>query len=142
MKRSVLFLLLLGCMIAARAGITVPNRPLPEHLVNDFAQVLLPEQQQRLEEKLQEYLRSAKIELVVAVMEATGQEDLRDYSDAMMKKWKIGAGVNGRGLLLLVDMQSKKVFVGIGEGLKQQLIEETCMRIIRHDIVPAFQKHE
>lgn len=144
MKRLLAFLIPFYTIAAsAQAGNTsfhIPNRPLPERRVNDLVHLLLPDQQAKLEAALEKLDRARDVEAVLMIVKATGQDDLRGYAEAAIEKWGIGKEKGDRGLLWVLDISSKKIYIGIGQGLRSRLSEETCMRIINQDIVPAFEE--
>ena|SRR5690242_1961862 len=137
-----LFLLLsLTRLSVAQPDRPVPPRPVPYRFINDFSHVLSFAQAADMEKKLGDYEKSDGREIVVIIMDSTGEGNAA-YAGQILDSWKIGNSDNGKGMVLLVDMKYKKVTTAISPGLRETLSDATCLRIINQDIVPAFERKQ
>ncbi len=137
-----LFLLLFVTRLSvAQPDTPVPPRPVPSRFVNDFPHVLSSAQAEDMEKKLSDYEKSDGREIVVIIMDSTGEGNAA-YAGQILDSWKIGESDNGKGMVLLVDMKYKKVTTAISPGLRETLSNATCLRIINQDIVPAFEQQQ
>ncbi|HVB02989.1 MAG TPA: TPM domain-containing protein [Chitinophagaceae bacterium] len=130
------------CQSAVRDTLHIPDRPVPHRYVNDMAHVLNQDQRNSLEISLRTYARENHQVIAVTIMDSTGQNDLGDYSRAMIKKWQIGYSDDEKGVLILVDMHTKKVFIGVGDGLQSQLDPTVNLNMVKKDVIPAFGKSD
>ena len=138
----IFFMLLASATTMAAGNFTVPARPQPARYVNDFANVLTKEQQSKLEAKLQSQVKARGNEIAIVIMDSTGLSDLRPLGDSILHQWGIGKRHNGRGVVILVDMQSKKVFMSVGKGLSKTITAESQVMLLNHYVFPAFSRQQ
>jgi uncharacterized protein len=120
----------------------IPERPVPHRYVNDFAQVLNADQNANLENELRVYSDKYHQQIAVVTMENAGAGDLQPYTEEMIRKWRIGFDYDEKGVLILVNMNTKKVYIGVGDGLEQQLTPTGNLDMIKRDVIPAFTKSD
>jgi uncharacterized membrane protein YgcG len=70
--------------------------PAPNGLVNDYANVLNQEEQDRLEAALSEFKSRSKIDIAVVTVRSTGNEPIFDYSLAVARGWKVAQQIPTR----------------------------------------------
>lgn len=140
----ILFAVLLPAFSVAAVSDTlnIPDRPSPRKYVNDFTNTLNRDQRGNLENSLRNYSEENHQEIVIAIVDSTGQEDLSEYAYELIKKWKIGYNDDEKGIVILVDMHFKKVAIGIGDGLEHQLSPSTGLNLVKKFVVPAFAKSD
>ncbi|HEY4111475.1 TPM domain-containing protein [Puia sp.] len=117
----------------------VPPKPNPNHLVNDFAHVMTDDQISALEHKLVNYDDSTSNQIVVVTMPTIGDEDIEEYSVKLFKAWGIGNKKTNNGILILVSIDNRKVFITTGYGLEGAIPDVTARAIIDNEIVPNFR---
>ena len=64
--------------------------PAPTTYVSDFAGVIDAETKSRLESLLQKLKEKSKIELYVATVESTGEQEISAFSQQLANDWNIG----------------------------------------------------
>jgi len=85
--------------------------PAPGSYVSDFAGVIDSETRTRLESFLQRLKEKSNIELYVATVESTGDQEISLFSQQLARDWKIGAKTSRtKSLLLVVSAGSKTSF--------------------------------
>lgn len=142
MKYVLTFLLAFWCLAGqAQNGIHLPERPKPERLVNDLAQVLKPEQQSELEGQLQDYSSRGNYEMVLLTVDTVNGQLLKDFAWTMLNKWHVGQHHQNRGVLIAVDMSNHNVFIAVTQPLQSVIDPTTCIHIISEDMVPDFNRH-
>lgn len=141
MKRLALLISLLVsvCAFAQIDKEGVPNKPNPPRLVNDFANVLTPEQKETLEAKLVAYDDSTSNQIAVVTMNTVGDYDIQEVSLGILRKWGVG-GPKNNGIVILAAIEDHKVFISTGYGLEGAVPDITAKQIIDNDIVPAFRE--
>jgi uncharacterized membrane protein YgcG len=105
--------------------------PPPKGFVNDFANVLDGRTKEALETKLKLLKARAKIELAVATVDTTGEQDISDYSLAVARGWGIGppAGEEGGGLLLLVAVKDRNWRIQVSRSLEADIPNDVAAEI-------------
>ena len=85
--------------------------PAPTGHVSDFAGVIDAQTKARLESLLQKVKEKSKIELYVAVVDSTGEQEISTFSQQLAREWNIGAQTSRtRTLLLVVSSATKTSF--------------------------------
>ena len=143
---AVLLLLVLEIAAAQQGGpgyqaaFDVPTRPQPARLVNDFAATLSPAERDALERKLVAFDDSTGSQIAVVVVPSTNGVAPVDYATEILRSWGVGrAGIND-GVVLLVAVEDREVFIATGFGAEGALTDATAGTIIRSVIVPRFRQ--
>ncbi len=133
------FACLLGCGSRPSAQ-PVPASPLPSPTgyVNDYANVIDPQTQQRMETMLRNLDQRHQIEFSVVAVPTTGGQDIFDYSLAVMRGWGIGSKEKP-GLLLLVAIQDRKYFTQVSRHLEGDMPDSLAGQITRNNLVEPFR---
>lgn len=134
-----LFFFVMPCRAQVIPVDSVPARPVPPRLVNDFNQMLLPDQSDALERKLDAYSDSTSTQIAVVIVNTVGQNDMMDYALSILRKWGVGTKKNN-GVVLLIAAEDHKVFIATGYGMEGVLPDATCKAIIDNDITPNFRQ--
>ncbi len=108
--------------------------------VVDAANVLPPEVEASLGQRLAAIERDTKAQvLVVSTPDLKGME-ISDYSIQLARSWGIGDRHRNDGVILLVAPNERKVRIEVGYGLEQTVRDERCAKIIRDDMIPRFRE--
>jgi uncharacterized protein len=108
--------------------------------VNDYARLLSPADQQRLEARLTEREQATGAQMVVAVFPSLEGEDDSAFSIRLAERWRVGQKGLDNGVILLVFLQERRVRLEIGYGLEAVLTDAVSARIIREAIAPSFRE--
>lgn len=146
-RRTRLALFLFVCLLAGgatlraqqvQAPIQQPNPPTP---VVDYADVIDPATEQRLNNILKNLSenKQANAEMGVVTVKTTGDQDIFDYSLAIMRGWGIGSSEKG-GLLLVVAVDDRKYFTQVSRHLEGELPDGLVGQIQRDKLVPQFKQ--
>jgi len=84
--------------------------------VNDFADILPADSEERITQDLQN-LRDDGVEMtVVTVPNIDGYGDVPGYATALFNKWGVGDAAKNNGILMLVALDNREVFIALGSG--------------------------
>ena len=130
--------LFLALTLVARAAEVIP--PAPKAYFNDYAGVVAPETNARLNKTLEDFERETSNQILVAVF-AKMQSDssIEDYTFRVKESWKVGQRAKNNGAVLFVFSQDRKMFLQVGYGLEGALPDALCKRIIEDEIKPHFK---
>ncbi len=106
--------------------------------VVDAANLLSPEQEQALSEKLIAQKRASGRSLVVATIPDLQGYDISDYGYRLGRAWGIG-DKDSNGALLIVAPAERKIRIEVGYGLEGVLTDALSSQIVRNDIAPHFK---
>lgn len=137
----VAFACLLMASASVRAQSTAPQIPQPTgEAVNDFANAIDPQTQQRLETILTNLKKLHNIEFGVVTVRTTGGLDIFDYAVAVGRGWGIGREEGEKqGLLLIAAIEDRKYYTLVSRHLQGELTDGVVGSIQRQYLVPAFQ---
>ncbi|MFC6203610.1 MULTISPECIES: YgcG family protein [Psychrobacter] len=107
--------------------------------VVDQANILNPQQKQRLEAQLQGIYRQGLAQAAVIIVPTTNGIPIFDYSLQAAEKWKLGEADTDDGLLIVVAVNDRDMYIQSGYGLEGVLPDGALNRIIREDITPYFK---
>ncbi len=142
-KKYIVFILFLVLSFGTilRGQPTIPQRPSPPKLVNDFANLLTADEQIRLERQLVAYNDSTSTQIAIVTIADLGDYDIFDWAIEIGKKWGVGTAQKNNGVVILVGLApKKKVFIATGGGVQGFLPDIICKRIIEQKITPAFKE--
>ena len=110
--------------------------------MNDFAQIVDPASAQTLA-TLSRTLKAATGDVVVVATVATVEPyaDIREYAVKLFENHGRGIGDKGKdnGVLILLAVKERKVWVEVGYGLEQWITDGFAGETSRDDMVPEFK---
>lgn len=136
---------------------TVVNKPAPLHStatgvnadklilnspVVDQANILNPQEKLRLEAQLQGIYRQGLAQAALVIVPTTGDVPIFDYSLQVAEKWGLGNKNTDDGLLILVAVNDRDMYILTGYGLEGVLPDAALKRIIREEITPNFKQED
>jgi len=116
-----------------------PDRPNPPMLLNDLAHLLNAQQQAQLEQKLEGYETSSSCEIAIVTVHSIGDYDPADYTVKLGKKWGVGKSSKNNGVVIMMSLDDRKLWIASGKGLEGALTDYTCGKI-RDKMTPFLKK--
>jgi uncharacterized protein len=143
MKRLLLFISIVFCLIVQAQDIPIPSKPNPPRLVNDYADQLTPEQEDALERKLVAYDDSTSNQIAVIIVKSLGGYEPEVYATELGERWGVGGAKFDNGVVVLVSMgtdeESRKAFIAVGRGLEGAIPDMTAGHIYEDILVPYLR---
>lgn len=122
---------------------TLPERPNPPRLVNDFAKILSGDQAQKLEDKLVAFNDSTSNQIAIITMSDLNGVPASAIAPQLFIKWGIGNKDKDNGILILVSMDNpREVFINTGYGVESFVPDATAGRIVQEHLVPKFKQND
>lgn len=139
------FIIFLGALLPAFfPGILVegaePDYPEPIGYVNDFAGILSPETEVKLNRLIGDLEKQTTAQVAVATVESISPETVEIYTNKLFEKWGVGQKEKDNGVLILVAVMERKTWIEVGYGLEGAIPDARVSRIYRDIMVPAFGK--
>jgi uncharacterized protein len=116
-----------------------PAKPVPPRLVNDFAGLMTPAQQDNLEMQLDSFARSSSTQISIVTIKSLGDYEVSQYATELGNRWGIGTKEKKNGVIILVSRDDRKMNISPGYGLEGALTDAMCGRIIRNEMAPQFK---
>jgi uncharacterized protein len=113
--------------------------PKLEGRVNDYADLLSPEAEERVKRNLEAHEKATGQQFVVLTIKSLEGDPLEDFSIRTVEAWKVGREKQDDGLLLLVVKDDRKVRIEVGHGLEGSITDAFSSRVIRSVLVPSFK---
>lgn len=110
--------------------------------VVDQANILNPQQKLRLETQLKSIYQQGLAQAAVVIVPTTGNLPIFDYSLQVAEEWGLGEADTDDGLLILVAVNDRDMYIQSGYGLEGVLPDAALSRIIREDITPYFKQND
>ncbi len=140
MNRILFFILsILFCNFSF--GQDLPARPDPPKLVNDFANILDVSQALELENKLVAFNDTTSTQIAVVTISSLNGNEIGDFSFRLAEKWGIGQEGKNNGILILVAMEDRKMFIATGYGLEGVIPDAIAKRIVENYMKPEFRNN-
>jgi len=117
----------------------IPARPNPPRLVNDFAGVLSPGEEQQLEQQLVSYDDSTSNQIAVVLVKTLDDYPIEEYGLKILRDWGVGNKKTNNGIIILAAIDDHKVRIEVGYGLEGAIPDITANHIIQNDIAPNFR---
>lgn len=143
MKNLFLFLFASLLCLSGKAQ-DFPEPMEPRRLVNDFTGMFSAEQTRALEQKLRRFNDTTSTQIAVVSVPTLAGYTANDYAQRLAEKWGIGQKGKDNGILLLIKpkhgREKGEVAIAVGYGLEGVVPDAIASRIIRNEIIPAFQQ--
>ena len=115
LKQMVLALLL---AVSAQASDALLNSLQPRGLVNDYANVISPADENQLSSILTELRQKTGAEVAVVTLPSLDGGQIDDFAVRLYERWGIGQKGKDNGVLLLAAIQDRKARIEVGYGLE------------------------
>lgn len=140
---SVAFVLLLTNVF----GQSVPNRPTPPRLVNDFANIFTKQEVNALEKKLVRFNDTTSNQITIITVKSLGDYTPSMFAYEVGEKWKVGQKGFDNGIVLLIKpkMSAKdrgKAYIAVGYGLEPVIPDAIAKRIVDNEMIPYFKQNQ
>ena len=107
--------------------------------VVDAANILPPDVEARIDQKLAALEVQSRRQLVVTTLPSLEGYEISDYGYRLGRAWGIGAKDRNDGALLIVAPNERKLRIEVGYGLEGIVTDGLSSLIIQQQIVPKFK---
>jgi uncharacterized protein len=98
--------------------------------VTDLADVLTPEQEERIGGRLRELWKSNGAQIAVLVIQTTRGEPIEDYALRVAEQWAGGDAERDDGVLFVLALGDRRMRIEVGYGLEAALTDGAAARIL------------
>ncbi|ANU08399.1 TPM domain-containing protein [Paraurantiacibacter namhicola] len=116
----------------------VPARP--DGPVLDAADILPPEVEAQLDDRLRAWFDETDNALVVVSVTSLENRSIEKFAFDTFNTWGIGDSETDRGLLLLIAPNERMVRIEVGCGFEKVITNDIAAAIIADDILPHMRK--
>lgn len=93
-----------------------------------------------LNQKLDSLEKATTAQVTVIALKNTGQTDAREVSMEIFNKWNVGQKESNNGLVLVLIVDRREVFIRTGYGLEGAITDAKSTQIINTIMGPYFKK--
>jgi uncharacterized protein len=136
--RLILTLTLLSALAATGYG--QADLPMPQHYVEDYANVINDSDERSLNGVLQELEQKTGAQYIVLTVLSTGGLPIEQFSIGLAEKWKLGQKGKDNGMLFVLSKNDRKYRFEVCYGLEGFITDQYCGRIGRDFLVPDLRK--
>ncbi|MBW1740010.1 MAG: TPM domain-containing protein [Deltaproteobacteria bacterium] len=116
--------------------------PKPRGLINDFANVISSQYEQKLVQLTSELLAKTGVPVVVVTMPDIGGSDYTDYANRLYEAWGIGKKGEDRGVLIFVALKERKMRIETGYGIEGLIPDGLAGEIRDQYIIPYLKQNQ
>jgi uncharacterized protein len=127
---------------AVSLPVCAQNFPELTGYVNDTAGLLSPQGKAELETKLAQLEKDTTAQVFFATVKSLEGDTVEDYANRLFEKWKIGKKDKNNGVLFLVALDDRKMWIEIGYGLEPVITDGRAGRIRDNDVIPRFKQND
>ena len=135
-KKILLGLVLLLIPIKVSAKIS----PTTEFYVNDYANILSEETEERIIELNKKLYDKTGAQIVIVTVDDLGGDSVENVANETFIEFKIGSQDKNNGLLILFSKNDRKVRVEVGYGLEGTLNDGKVGRMMDQYMIPLFKE--
>jgi uncharacterized protein len=108
--------------------------------VNDLADVLPPERERRLEERLAAFERETSHQIVLLTVPSLEGEPIERFSIRLAEAWRIGHAGLDNGIIVIVAPEDREARIEVGYGLEGVVPDAIASRVLRERMFPRFRE--
>ena len=122
---------------------TSSQYPKPINFVSDFAEIIDPEYETKINNLAEELEKKTTAQVCVVTVNSLEGKTIEKYAFELFNQWGIGQKDKNNGVLLLIAWQEKKARIEVGYGLNEEIItNDIAQKIYDEIIVPRFRDSE
>lgn len=138
-KLFVIYLIVLFLPVKVFCQFTIPDIPIPQTSVYDYAAILTAGEREQLEDKLLNYADSTSTQIVVAIVPTLNGESAESVAPEWAQKWGIGQADKDNGIFILVNYYDREMYIATGFGVQGRLTAGVTSDIIERYFLPDFK---
>ena len=118
---------------------TIPEKPSLQTSVYDYVDLLAPDKEEALKNKLIRYSDSTSTQIVVVIIASTEGENINYLGAQWGQEWGIGQRDEDNGILVILARDDRKIAINTGYGIEEYVTDARARRIIDRVIIPEFK---
>lgn len=124
----------------------IPGRPVPQRLVNDYADIFTADEENRLERTLVAFDDTTSNQITVVTVDDLEGYDPAEYATRIGLDWQVGTADFNNGVVVLVKPKTPdsngQAFIAVGYGLEGAIPDAYAKRIVEDQMIPHFREND
>jgi len=138
--KLILLLVLIPVWNLAQDNLPVPASP--GSWVNDYAKIFSQSEAQQLDQKLNAFEYRNSTQIFVVTLNDNGGYPASMLAPMIGEAWGVGQKGKDNGIVILVDMQDRDMYIATGYGNEEYVTDALAKRIVENEIIPSFKRGE
>lgn len=139
MKKIVISTITILAFLLIAFNANSANFPSPKGHVNDIANLIESNVEQRIEAQLSNYEKQTSIEIAVVTTSSLDGRSIEGWTMDLAMKWGVGKRGKDNGVLFVIAPNERKCRIEVGYGLEGDLPDGKAGMIIDYTIIPKFK---
>ena len=139
-SRILLLCILLLFPVTAIAGI--PDRPMHQGYVYDYADVLSASDELLMNDYSETVDKLGAGQVVIVTVKTLDGQSSEDYGLELFNSWEIGSQSKNDGILILLAPNERRIQITLGEGIDDFISNEECGSLINMFSVPYLSQNQ
>jgi len=118
------------------------NPPAPQGLINDFAGIIPPSHEEKMNLLVREVLNKTGATLTVVTFKDIGGANIDEFTNRLYEKWGVGKKGEDRGVMILLALKERRLRIEVGYGLEGIIPDGLAGQIRDQAMVPYLKKGE
>lgn len=135
-----LIAILLATAVATTAAYAQTDLPMPQHYVEDYANVINPADERSLNSILLELEQKTGAQYIVVTVRSTGGAPIEQLAIELAEKWKLGRKGKDNALLFIFAQKERQARFEVGYGLEGFITDQYTNRVGRDVLVPNVRQ--
>jgi uncharacterized protein len=145
-SRIIGFLLVWLVFILSVGSVSAQDTPVPRPVgdiyVQDFAQVLTESEKAEIRSLGRALEDKTTAQIAVLTVDSTGDQPIQEFSNTAFRQYGIGSESADNGVLIVLAMADRKVWIEVGYGLEGRLPDGKVGRILDEYTVPYLKNQQ
>ncbi|PKL15563.1 MAG: methanol dehydrogenase [Spirochaetae bacterium HGW-Spirochaetae-5] len=137
--KNILFIIIAALLIIPVQLSYALEVPVLQGRVNDYGDMISPETESLLEERLKSFELSDSTQIVILTVNSLEGDAMEDFTIRVAEKWKIGQTKKDNGVILFASKNDRRMRIEVGRGLEGVLTDLLSGRILDNVIRPRFK---
>lgn len=138
-RKTALPLLVIPLLLFLKSAGAATGIPDPKGYVNDDAGVLSSMWIQDTQQLIEQLKRTTGDEIGILTVQSTEGEPISDYAFRVFQKWGIGEKGKDNGVLIVVAVKDRKLFIATGYGVEPRITDGMAGEIRDRILAPHFR---
>lgn len=117
-------------------------QPTTAFYVNDYAGIFSSEESEELVKLGQDLYSTTGAQVVILTINSTNGEAISNYAVRVGRDWGVGSAGKNNGVLIVLSVDDRKVWVAVGYGLEGRLTDAQTGRLLDEYAVPCYKKDQ
>lgn len=113
-----------------------------EFFVNDFADLIDPEDEQKIYTQGVELQEKTKAQAVVITIDSLDEKPIQEYALEIGREWGVGDAEKDNGVVILLSKNDREIYIAVGDGLEGALPDSKTGRIIDNYAAPYLSSND